>query len=212
MTHSRSGAITMFHEQVPQEFLRGFAERLHKSYRGAFQLCRETFNRPERHDLHSVIRRGVTEAHFRDLAKEHRADVTSCLTKRGTAHYSRARFGTVVLTQCGVAQQDEVVRRAEHRENLAIGQMSLFGQEQTAMDGLLYVLLLHGPRRAEVPSPTFLRAAFPSPDCKTYSATIDLTFLLAAAAADTVNVAAEDDDELILRLRPQIEEDNEEMG
>ncbi|HPH27811.1 MAG TPA: hypothetical protein PLA87_13270 [Pseudomonadota bacterium] len=212
MSYSRSGAIAMFHDLVPLEFLRGFAERLHKSYRGAFLLCRETFNRPERHDLHSSIRRAVTEAHFRDLAKVHQADVTSCQTKRGTAHYSRARFGTVVLTQCGVAQKNEVVRRAQHRENLAIGQMSLFGQEQTEAEGMLYVLLLHGPRKAEVPSPTFLRAAFPSPDCKTYSAIIDLTFLLAAAAADTVSTATEDDDELIIRLRPQIEEDNEEMG
>lgn len=212
-TYSPQEAISAFRCDVPDLFLKDFARCLKGVYRGCATLCREILEKPERRDVHSTMRRAITEGQFRSLAKRHNAHVKAHHTRRGTARFTTARFNRIVLTQAGVADIHEVVRPARYRNALAIGQLPLLehpdsSDHDQSGEQLLYGILLHGPRMADVEQPSFYRVAFLSQDCTVYAAALPLTELLSDTSSD---VATADEDPANF-MRPRRAEDEQEEG
>jgi len=195
----------VFHGAVPDEFLVATGKCLLRAYREAFAYARENFPGEEAHDLYPQLRREMFERNWRIVAAR-RKDVLAEVVHNQAKNcfHTRITRGRVVLTASAVEAPNSLVRDAIFRKTLAeSSQHHLFGGDRIPPeDALLYGIILHGPTGVGlVPSPSFIRIAFPSNELDEYIANIDLLVHLPELAAEIQSAVSPTK---AIRVRPRL--------
>jgi hypothetical protein len=173
--HSPHDPISLFHEQVPDAFLKDLLRGVLTAWRDADQKTREEHEEPERHDLFPHQRRAILERELRGVGRKHGLAASPEKNIRKTASYTRVVCGRVIITASAVHEADEIVRHADFRLSFArSSQMCMFAEAVPVLpDAPLYALILHGPGAMEsdedgntvlsTAKPGFVDVVFPAP-------------------------------------------------
>lgn len=156
-------------------------------YADAYDFVTANFAAPEARDLLPHFRRSKIEELLRNIAPGfHQCVATVELAAGRNCHYSRARFGKLILTESAVDHPNQLVRSAIFRNTLSrlnTGiQLKMYVpieeqlQEQVFGD-YYYGILLHGENPLDRSRLGFARVAFPNPSASYYVENLDLVEL-----------------------------------
>jgi hypothetical protein len=161
----------LFLDEVPEPVILDTARCIIGSYDEAFRFCRSNFPGPEAHDLYPIIRRSMFERNWRARLSRYKIDLVPTPNAIGNCFHTELRLDRVIITVSAVESPGDIVREAVFRKGLAQdNQLNLFFEaEPPPEDASLYAIVLHGPAAAGLlPSPGFIRIAFPARDCDKY--------------------------------------------
>lgn len=168
----------LFDASITEDLQRTFVRVVIDTYGQAYRACEELFaDKAERHDSLPIIRRGLIEQNWRNVAN--RADgvkATALRNKKLTSYYTEVVAEQIVLTQSATPSWDAMARFASFRSELARS-YPLFPElddEEPPPDNPIYAVLVHGVHPQDERLPGFVGIGFPNADWSAYLDRINL--------------------------------------
>lgn len=161
--------IALLRNEVPRQLLEQMVRTVvagHRSVANPELVLRNVTGRSSR-DLAPHIRRCLIDSRLIATAGLHGAKARAERHKGGQ-HYALIESGRFIFTVHYVRSINTVVRRAKHRETLAlVNQHDLFEQVPERPNAPIYAVLLHGTG-GEQGRPGFVALRFPDHEFKSY--------------------------------------------
>ena len=163
-----------FQAEVPDAVLTDIVETLFAAYRLAWQLASQ-YSPATARNLYPHERLACVAEGVRRLAVGRGLPVRDQRTRCGGYTYLEMDCGIVVMTAHAVSAPREFPRDAVHRQELALGNLDLFGgPEPPRPEDKLYVMILHAPRPDEAAEPAFVDIGIPDASTKEFVGYISL--------------------------------------